>query len=200
MASLITNMPSLTAQRNLGMTQGAFHKAVTRLSSGLRINSAADDAAGLYLSEKFKSQVKGLQQAGRNAQDGISLSQVAEGALQQVHDMLGRMRELAIQSANGTLTAADRDIIGDEVGELLKEIDRIRVSASFNGLRLLTGERGPSTAVTPSALPTGVNAITSNGTAVVNAAGTDYTYTATAAGTGMIQITIAAPAGAGGTS
>src|SRR5688500_14802687 len=146
MASLITNMPSLTAQRNLGMTQGAFHRAVTRLSSGLRINSAADDAAGLYLSEKFKSQVRGLGQASRNAQDGISLIQTAEGALQSIHDMLGRMRELAIQSANGVLTQADRDIIGDEVSELLKEIDRARNSASFNGMRLLTGERSPETA------------------------------------------------------
>jgi len=202
MASLVTNMPSLTAQRNLGMTQGSFHKAVTRLSSGLRINSAADDAAGLYLSEKFKSQIRGLQQASRNAQDGASLIQVAEGALQQVHDMLGRMRELAIQSANGTLTQSDRDIISDEVSELLKEIDRIRVSASFNGMRLLTGERSPSTAVTAGgAYPAGVTNINADGTALINPAGTDYTLTVGAltgaAGYQTAQITIQYPTGAG---
>src|SRR5687768_1022842 len=98
--SIITNLPSMTAHRNLLSTQAGFHKAVNRLSSGLRINSAGDDAAGLYLSEKLKSQARGLQQAYRNAQDGVSMVQTADAGLQAIHDALGRMRELAVQGSN----------------------------------------------------------------------------------------------------
>ncbi|MGI8424862.1 MAG: flagellin [Chloroflexota bacterium] len=132
-------MPALTAQRNLNATQGAFHRSVTRLSSGLRINSAADDAAGLYLSEKLRSRVRGLQQASRNAQDGISLIQTAEGALQTVNDILVRKKELAVQSANGIYSAPDRAIMDREYQELSLELTRISDVTSFNGTKLLDG-------------------------------------------------------------
>ena len=113
-----TNVEALNAQRNLGMTSLVFAKSVEKLSSGLRINRAADDAAGLGISEKLRAQVRGLNQAMRNAQDGISLIQTGEGALVEVHSMLQRMRELAVQASNGTLSAADRDSIGVEAKDL----------------------------------------------------------------------------------
>jgi flagellin len=115
---------------------------VTRLSSGLRINSAADDAAGLFLSKKLESQVRGLQQASRNAQDGMSLVQTAEGALNVTHSMLLRMRELAVQSANGVLSSTDRAAIADEVSTLTDEITRLANTTSFNGMKLLDGTNG----------------------------------------------------------
>jgi flagellin len=130
------NFESVSAQRNLSQTQGSFFKAIEQLSSGLRINKAGDDAAGLAVSEKLKNQVRGLNQAQRNAQDSISLLQTAEGALNETHSILARMRELAVQSANDTLTTSDRLHIQDEVNQLLSEVDRIGNATQFNTVAL----------------------------------------------------------------
>jgi len=141
------NYESISAQRNLSSTQGSFFKAIEQLSSGLRINKAADDAAGLAVSEKLKNQVRGLNQAQRNAQDGISLLQTAEGALNETHSLLARMRELAVQSSNDTLTNDDRLHIQDEVNALLSEVDRIANSTQFNKINLLNGTTNNATEV-----------------------------------------------------
>ena len=118
MSSIInTNINSLTAQRNLGMNQSSLSTAIQRLSSGLRINSAKDDAAGLAISERFTSQIRGTDQAARNANDGISLAQTAEGALKVSGDILQRIRELAVQSANATNSSGDRQALQSEVGQ-----------------------------------------------------------------------------------
>ncbi|BCN40755.1 flagellin [Alicycliphilus denitrificans] len=146
MASTInTNVASLTAQRNLGISQNSLNTSIQRLSSGLRINSAKDDAAGLAISERFTSQIRGLNQAARNANDGISLAQVAEGALAGSGNILQRVRELAVQSANATNSASDRKAIQAEVGQLLSELDRISVTTEFNGQKLLDGSFGSAT-------------------------------------------------------
>ena len=143
MASTInTNINSLTAQRNLGMSSSALTTSIQRLSSGLRINSAKDDAAGLAISERFTSQVRGLNQAVRNANDGISLAQTAEGALKASGDILQRVRELAVQSANATNSASDRQALQAEVGQLVSELDRISQTTEFNGSKLLDGSFG----------------------------------------------------------
>jgi flagellin len=133
------NFESVSAQRNLSGTQNSFFRAIEQLSSGLRINKAADDTAGLAVSEKLKNQVRGLNQAQRNAQDGISLLQTAEGALNETHSILARMRELAVQSSNDTLTNADRLHIQNEVNQLLSEVDRIAAATQFNTIPLLNG-------------------------------------------------------------
>ena len=126
MASTInTNIASLTAQRNLGISQASLNTTINRLSSGLRINSAKDDAAGLAISERFTTQIRGMNQAARNANDGISLAQVAEGALKSSADILQRIRELAVQSANATNSASDRMALNAEVNQLTAELDRI---------------------------------------------------------------------------
>ena len=132
-----TNIASMTAQRNLGSITGRLQGNFSRLSSGLRIANASDDAAGLGISERMRSQVRSLAVAGRNAQDGVSLTQTAEGAMQEVSNNLNRMRELAIQGANGTLTTADRATLDVEYQELIAEIDRIASQTSFNGVALL---------------------------------------------------------------
>lgn len=134
-----TNITSLTAQRNLGSVSGRLQGNFARLSSGLRIATAADDAAGLGISERMRSQIRSYGAAARNAQDGISLVQTAEGALNEASNILGRMRELAVQAANGTLSAADRTTINDEVTALTDELDRIAGSTEFNGVSLLDG-------------------------------------------------------------
>jgi len=134
-----TNVASLNAQRNLNTSQRSADTTLQRLSSGLRINSAKDDAAGLAISERFTSQVKGLNQAIRNANDGISLSQVAEGALGEAANALQRIRELAVQSANATNSGSDRKALQAEVSQLVEEIDRIASETEFNGLRILDG-------------------------------------------------------------
>ena len=131
------NYESVSAQRNLTGTQSSFFKAIEQLSSGLRINKASDDAAGLAVSEKLKNQVRGLNQAQRNAQDGVSLIQTAEGALNETHSLLSRMRELAVQSANDTLSNSDRLHLQAEVNQLLSEVDRIGNSTQFNNVVLL---------------------------------------------------------------
>lgn len=134
------NVMSLNAQRNLGISQVALSKSIERLSSGLRINHAADDASGLAISEKLRGQIAGLKRAGMNAQDGISMLQTAEGALGEVSNMLSRMRELAVQAANGTYTSNDRVEIQKEVDQLKDEIDRISTSTEFNTKKLLNGD------------------------------------------------------------
>ena len=140
MASTInTNINSLTAQRNLAMSQSSLSTSMQRLSSGLRINSAKDDAAGLAISDRMTSQIRGLNQAARNANDGISLSQTAEGALGSISGNLQRIRELSVQSANGTNSSSDREAIQNEVTQLTSEINRVATTTQFNGLNLLDG-------------------------------------------------------------
>ncbi len=141
-AVINTNISSLNAQRNLNTSQTALSTSLQRLSSGLRINSAKDDAAGLAISERFTSQIRGLDQAKRNSNDGISLLQTAEGSLQSTGEILQRVRELAVQSANATNSAGDRKAIQAEVGQLLSESDRIAQTSEFNGLKLLDGSFG----------------------------------------------------------
>lgn len=134
-----TNVASLNAQRNLNSSQGSLATSLQRLSSGLRINSAKDDAAGLAISERMNSQIKGLSVATRNANDGISLAQTAEGALVEVGNNIQRIRELAVQSANATNSQSDRDALQAEVKQLISEIDRVANNTSFNGTKLLDG-------------------------------------------------------------
>jgi flagellin len=134
-----TNIVSLNAQRNLNQSQSSLATSMQRLSSGLRVNSAKDDAAGLAIAERMNTQVRGLNVAARNANDGISLAQTAEGALGKVGDMLQRMRELAVQAANATNSPDDRKALQAEVAQLRDEIDRVAKGASFNGKKLLDG-------------------------------------------------------------
>jgi flagellin len=137
-----TNIAAVNTQRNLSSVQGSLAKSVERLSSGLRINRAGDDAAGLSISEKLRGQTKGLNQAVRNAQDGISMIQTAEGGLNETHAILQRMRELAVQASNDTLTDDDRGAIGSEMDSLKTEVDRIATDTQFNTKTLLTGTFG----------------------------------------------------------
>jgi len=133
------NMTAMNTNRQLGISTGALAKSTEKLSSGYRINRAADDAAGLAISEKMRSQIRGLNQASTNAQDGISMIQTAEGALQESHSILQRMRELTIQAANGTETDEDRGNIQDEITQLQDELDRIAETTEFNTMKLLDG-------------------------------------------------------------
>jgi flagellin len=134
-----TNVASINAQRNLGLSGSSLSTSMQRLSSGLRVNSAKDDAAGLAISERMNAQTKGLTVAARNANDGISLAQTAEGALGKVGDMLQRVRELAVQSSNATNSQSDRDAMQSEVNQLVSEIDRVAKTTEFNGKKLLDG-------------------------------------------------------------
>jgi len=131
------NIAAFDAERNLTQTSNRLQQSMARLSSGYRINTAADDAAGLAISERLRAQIGGLDQANRNAQDGISLVQTAEGSLNEVHAMLQRVRDLAVQYQNGTLSTDDRTAIQSEVNQLGSEIERIGNSAAFNGISLL---------------------------------------------------------------
>jgi flagellin len=133
-----SNPEAMNAHRQLLGTSDKLQKSMERLSSGYRINRAADDAAGLAISEKLRGQISGISQAMRNTQDAVSLVQTAEGALQEVHSMLQRMRELAVQYKNGTLSTSDRQAIQSEVGQLQGEIDRIGTQVQFNGVQLLS--------------------------------------------------------------
>jgi len=139
-----TNVAAMNAYRNLSSTQGSMATSLERLSSGLRINRAADDAAGLAISEKLRAQTNGLNQATSNAQDAISLVQTAEGALNETHSILQRMRQLSVQAANDTNTADDRAAIQKEVTALNSELDRISTTTQFNGQNLLDGTGGTS--------------------------------------------------------
>ena len=134
---LQTNMPSLEAQKNLNRTQGMLNKSFNRLSSGFRINSAADDAAGLAISESMKSQIRSYTVAERNANDAISMTQTAESALGEMSSIIGRMRELAMQGSNGSMTSTDRSYLSTEFTALQEEMSRIQQSAKFNNQQLL---------------------------------------------------------------
>ena len=137
-----TNLNSINAQRNLSMSQSSLSISMQRLSSGLRVNSAKDDAAGLAIAERMTSQVRGMNVAIRNANDGISMSQTAEGAMGKVTDSLQRMRELSVQAANATNSASDKDSLDKEFGELSKEIQRVLGGTSFNGMNVLGSAAG----------------------------------------------------------
>src|SRR4051795_11120000 len=135
------NVEAFNAHRNLSGTEGRLAQSMERLSSGYRINRAADDAAGLAISERLRGQIGGLAQAQRNAQDAVSMVQTAEGSLTEVHAMLQRVRELAVQYKNGSLSGADRTAIQSEVNQLASEIERIGTSAQFNGINLLNSSQ-----------------------------------------------------------
>lgn len=141
MISVLTNPTSLNAQQNLSRSSGNLSNNLSRLSSGLRVRSAADDAAGLAISESFKAKIRSLDQARRNANDGISLAQTADGALQEMGSMLSRMRELATQSATETLSEDQRGYLHQEFDSLRQEIDRIAKTTEFNGVKLLDGSK-----------------------------------------------------------
>ena len=134
------NLTAMNSNRMLGVTTSKQAKSTEKLSSGYKINRAADDAAGLSISEKMRKQIRGLTQASSNAQDGISAVQTAEGALNEVQDMLQRMNELAVKAANGTNSEDDRNYIQDEVNQLIKEIDRVSTTTKFNETYLLKGD------------------------------------------------------------
>ncbi|MDE7416094.1 MAG: flagellar hook protein [Lachnospiraceae bacterium] len=139
------NLRAMNSNRMLGITQGTLSKSAEKLSSGYKVNRAADDAAGLSISEKMRKQIRGLSQASLNAEDGISAVQTAEGALTEVHDMLQRMNELAVKASNGTNALSDRQTIQDEVDQLLTEIDRVSETTKFNETYLLKGDRDTKT-------------------------------------------------------
>jgi len=139
------NLMALNTHRQLSIVNDASSKSMEKLSSGYRINRAGDDAAGLSISEKMRAQIRGLNQASRNAQDGISMIQTAEGALQETQSILQRMRELAVQAANDTNVDADRSAIQDELSTLIEEIDRIATSTTFNEKKLLNGSLSDAT-------------------------------------------------------
>lgn len=138
------NLNAMNAHRNMGINVGNSGKAMEKLSSGLRINRAGDDAAGLAISEKMRGQIRGLDQASRNSQDGISMIQTAEGALNEAHSIVQRMRELAVQASNDTNVTVDRSNIGDEIKQLGLELERINKNIQFNEQNLLDGTAGTS--------------------------------------------------------
>ena len=195
MAGINTNVASLNAQRNLAASQSSLSTSIQRLSSGLRVNSAKDDAAGLAIADRMNTQVRGLDVAARNANDGISLSQTAEGALGKVGDMLQRMRELAVQSSNATNTQTDRNSLDAEVVQLKAEINRVATQTSFNGVKLLDGSfSGANFQVGANAGETiNVATITNAQTAVLG--GTVNVATASAAASGLTGFATAVAAG-----
>ncbi|MBK7168646.1 MAG: flagellin [Gammaproteobacteria bacterium] len=182
-----TNIPSLNAQRNLNTTQQSLSTSLQRLSSGLRINSAKDDAAGLAISNRFTSQVRGLNQAVRNANDGISLSQTAEGALSETSELLQRVRELSIQSANGTQSSVERSALQAEVAQIQQEINRIAETTTFGGRKLLDGTFGTET------FQVGANANETISISITNARATNIGAN-TVANTGTANAAVAAGA------
>ncbi len=159
------NLRAMNANRMLGITQGTLSKSAEKLSSGYKVNRAADDAAGLSISEKMRKQIRGLSQASLNAEDGISAVQTAEGALTEVHDMLQRMNELAVKASNGTNALSDRQTIQDEVDQLLTEIDRVSETTKFNETYLLKGDKDTKT-VTVDAHDAGIDGTLTQNTTV----------------------------------
>ena len=172
------NLTAMNSNRMLGITQGTQAKSTEKLSSGYKINRAADDAAGLAISEKMRKQIRGLTQASSNAQDGISAVQTAEGALTEVHDMLQRMNELAVKAANGTNSESDRSAIQDEIDQLTTEIDRVSTTTKFNETYLLkgvngnTGEAGKLTYGTANGKISAIDSTTGYATTSIGAAAT----------------------------
>ena len=155
------NLTAMNSNRMLGLTTASQAKSTEKLSSGYKINRAADDAAGLSISEKMRKQIRGLSQASANAQDGISSVQTAEGALTEVHDMLQRMNELAIKAANGTMSENDRDYVQNEIDQLVTEIDRVSTTTKFNETYLLDGKAGVDTTYATAADSTTITKIVS---------------------------------------
>jgi len=193
--SINTNVASLNAQRNVAKSQEGLATSLQRLSTGLRINSAKDDSAGLAISERFSSQIRGLNQAARNANDGISLVQTAEGALTEVGSNLQRIRELAVQASNGTNTQADRDALNSEVTQLKAEIQRVSEQTNFNGTKLLDGSfSGVAFQVGANAGETITIASIAN-TQVASLGGTINRYSASVSATAMTSFATAIPAG-----
>ena len=166
------NISAMNANRMLGLTQASLSKSTEKLSSGYKVNRAADDAAGLSISEKMRKQIRGLDQATANAEDGISAVQTAEGALTEVHDMLQRMNELAVKASNGTMSVDDRQTVQDEVDQLLTEIDRVAETTKFNETYLLKGDTAKKE-ITLSAKDAGLN-----GKLVGNATGATFSVAA----------------------
>ncbi len=192
---IATNVAAINAQRNLQVTGLKMGKVLEKLSSGYRINRAADDAAGLGISEKMRAQIRGNSQAVRNAQDGISMLQTAEGAMDEVHSILQRMRELSVQAANGTYAenGAERTSIGQEINQLKQEIDRIAGATKFNGQNLLTGTlSGTLAGATATDLVVGDQLTTTAVAAITKvevANATAQTYTFTSGGAGSLTLT-----------
>src|SRR4051812_5691417 len=187
-----TNVDAFTAQRNLSMTGGVYSKSVQKLSSGLRINTASDDAAGLAISEKLRAQIRGLAQAQRNSQDGISMIQTGEGALNETTSMLQRMRELAVQAANDTLSSSDRTSINTELQQLTSEINGIASRTKFNGQGLLSGSM--VTAQSGGTVALGAQFNTTGGpasirTVDVSGAQSGKTFTLSSGGAGQLTLT-----------
>ena len=192
MPSLInTNIASLNAQRNLNTSQSSLQTALQRLSSGLRINSAKDDAAGMAISSRMTSQINGLNQAARNANDGISMAQTAEGGLATATDLLQRMRELAVQAANGTNSASDRSSIQSEVSQLQQEMNRVANTTQFNGQNLLDGS------LTNAQFQVGANANQTINMSIGNAQATAIGNNALATNSGGTMINAVIGTGAG---
>ena len=212
MTTINTNVMSMTAQRNLGTTSSSLATSMQRLSSGLRVNSAKDDAAGLAISERFTAQIKGLNQAVRNANDGISLAQTAEGGLGTAGDILQRIRELAVQSANASNNSSDRTALNAEVTQLRQEIDRVAKTTSFNGTKLLDGSFANATFQVGANAGEGIaidsivsaNSATLGETSLLTVAGTQTTTVganvAIAAGTLTVKGTALGPISAAATA
>ena len=188
-----SNIEAFNAHRQLAATSDRASKSMERLSSGYRINRAADDAAGLAISEKLRGQINGLDQAQRNSQDAVSLVQTAEGSLNEVHSMLQRVRELAVQFQNGTLSTSDKAAITAEAAQLQSEINRIGSGADFNGIKLLDGTAGTISfqvgandgdviTVKTSALSTGIGTIDIDGTNAISAIDAAITHVSTMRG------------------
>jgi flagellin len=189
-----TNVSSLNAQRNLDTSQASLQTSLQRLSSGLRINSAKDDAAGLAISDRFTAQINGTDQASRNANDGISLAQTADGSLSSITDDLQRIRQLAVQSANATNSTSDRAALNTEVTQLKAEIDRTAGSASFNGVQLLDGSN-PSFVFQVGANTSANDTITVSGLVNATTAGLGSVTSASAQSSAISGLTTTAVAG-----
>jgi flagellin len=190
MSSIVTNVAALNGNRNLNNTNMKMGKVLEKLSSGYRINRAADDAAGLGISEKMRAQIRGNSQAIRNAKDGISMIQTAEGAMDEIHSILQRMRELGVQAANDTYDSAARTSIGTELLQLRSEIDRISNATNFNGQSLLTGAlTGTLGGATGTDLVVNDAVGAAIATAIEVASAKPATYTFSSAGAGLITLT-----------
>ena len=190
MSSIVTNVAALNGQRNLNSTSMKMGKVLEKLSSGYRINRAADDAAGLGISEKMRAQIRGNSQAIRNAKDGISMIQTAEGAMDEIHSILQRMRELGVQAANDTYDTAARTSIGTELIQLRSEIDRISNATNFNGQSLLTGAlTGTLGGATGADLVVNDAVGAAVATSIEVAGAKPATYTFSSAGAGLITLT-----------
>ena len=185
------NLQAMNSNRMLNITQSSVAKSTEKLSSGYRINRAADDAAGLAISEKMRKQIKGLDQASRNAQDGISCVQTAEGALAEVEDMLQRMNQLAVQAANGTNSESDRQNIQDEIDQLVTEIDRVAETTKFNETYLLKGDTKGGTQSLGQYTYTEAKEFTVDSIALAASAATMYVFDGTTAtnGTTITEVT-----------